>query len=272
MSGAPDWQSYKDFIVELAEKSGDLIRPYFANHDLAIELKTDQTPVTAADRAAEALLREAIGKRFPAHGIVGEEYGVDRPDAELVWVLDPIDGTVSFVAGSPLFGTLIALLHEGRPVLGAIHLPLLRQLCLGDGVSTTLNGRPTRTRTGRGIDAATLLTTDLLTPARYQDGAAFEALTRRVALLRTWGDCYGYFQLATGWADIACDVTMKAWDVAALIPVIRGAGGVISDWQGGDPVDADSIVATTSAALHEAVIAALNPGSERLGKRRPADL
>ena len=259
MSGAPDWQPYKDFIVELAEKSGDLIRPYFANHDLDVELKADQTPVTVADRAAEALLRQAIGRRFPSHGIRGEEYGAERPEAEFLWVLDPIDGTVSFVAGSPLFGTLIALLHDGQPVLGAIHQPILRQLCLGDGVSTTLNGRPVRARPCEGLSAATVLTTDVFTPAECQNGPAFEALIRRAALFRTWGDCYGYLLVATGRADVMCDVTMNLWDIAALVPVIRGAGGVISDWQGDDPVGADSIVATGSAALHAEVIAALNP-------------
>ena len=261
MSGTPDWQPFKDFIVELAEKSGALIRPYFASHDLDIELKADQSPVTVADREAEALLREAIGRRFPDHGILGEEHGPDRPDAEFVWVLDPIDGTQSFVAGSPLFGTLIALLHAGRPVLGAIHQPVLRQLCLGDGATTTLNGRSARVRPCASLEAATLLTTDLFSPARYQDGAAFAALSRRAALFRTWGDCYGYLLLATGWADVMCDPIMNPWDIAALIPVVRGAGGVISDWHGGDPVGAASIVAAGSAALHTAAIAALNPAA-----------
>lgn len=253
--------AYRGFVVELAERSGDLIRPYFgASPDvLGIELKPDETIVTRADREAEALLRELISKRYPEHGILGEEYGEERPDAEFVWVLDPIDGTISFASASPLFGTLIALLHNGQPVLGAINQPVLRQLCLGDGATTTLNGRPVRVRHTPRLSDSTLLVTDVLDVAKYQDGAAFESLMRDVKLVRTWGDCYGYLLLATGHADIMCDPIMNPWDIAALIPVVRGAGGVISDWQGADAVGAQSIVASTSQALHDEVIGRLNP-------------
>jgi myo-inositol-1(or 4)-monophosphatase len=254
-----DLQPYRDFMVELAERSGDLIRPYFGQPELAIELKPDQTIVTTADRDAEALMREAIRARFPEHGILGEEYGEERPDAEFVWVLDPIDGTISFASGSPLFGTLIALLHRGQPLLGAINQPVLRQLCLGDNQTATLNGAAVRVRKTPSLAQATLLVTDLLDVPKHQDGAAFEALIREVKLVRTWGDCYGYLLLATGHADIMCDPIMNPWDIAALIPVVRGAGGAISDWQGRDAVGAESIVATTSRALQEEVIARLNP-------------
>ena len=163
-------------------------------------------------------------------------------EAEHVWVLDPIDGTRSFAAAAPLFGTLIALLHHGQPVLGAIHQPVLRQLLVGDGRETTLNGRPVRVRATPRIEEATLLCSDVLTPAQHQDGGAFAALCRRARLLRTWGDCYGYLLLATGWADIMCDPIMNPWDVAALIPVVRGAGGVITDWQGHDPGKAINLI------------------------------
>jgi myo-inositol-1(or 4)-monophosphatase len=256
-----DLDAYRDFVVELAERSGDLIRPYFgaAPDALGVELKADESIVTRADREAEALLRELIAKRFPDHGIRGEEYGDERPDAEFVWMLDPIDGTISFASASPLFGTLIALLHHGTPVLGAINQPVLRQLCLGDGEATTLNGRQVHVRETEQLSNATLLVTDIRDVPKYQDGAAFEALARDVKLVRTWGDCYGYLLLATGHADIMCDPIMNPWDVAALIPVVRGAGGVISDWQGGDAVGASSIVATTSKALHDEVIRRLNP-------------
>jgi myo-inositol-1(or 4)-monophosphatase len=128
-----DLTPYRDLLVELATASGDLIRPYFGAPDLDVQLKADETVVTKADRDAEALMRELIGRRFPGHGIIGEEYGEERPDAEFVWVLDPIDGTISFASASPLFGTLIALMHDGRPVLGCIHQPVLRQLLVGDG-------------------------------------------------------------------------------------------------------------------------------------------
>jgi myo-inositol-1(or 4)-monophosphatase len=250
---------YRDFVIELATASGDLIRPYFGASDLGVQLKADETIVTKADRDAEASMREMIGRRFPDHGILGEEYGEERPDAEYVWVLDPIDGTISFASASPLFGTLIALLHNGQAVLGCIHQPVLRQMLLGDGESATLNGAPVRVRQTPSLKDATLLVTDLLDVAKHQDGAAFESLMRNVQLVRTWGDCYGYLLLATGHADVMCDPIMNPWDIAALIPVVRGAGGVITDWQGKDPVGAQSIVATTSQALHRQVIARLNP-------------
>ena len=251
--------AYQDFIVELATASGDLIRPYFGASNLDVTLKPDETIVTKADRDAEAVMRELISKRFPDHGIQGEEYGEERPDAEYVWVLDPIDGTISFASASPLFGTLIALVHNGQPVLGCIHQPVLRQMLIGDGETATLNGAPVHVRPTPSLREATLLVTDLLDVPRHQDGAAFESLMRDVKLVRTWGDCYGYLLLATGHADIMCDPIMNPWDIAALIPVVRGAGGAISDWQGRDAVGAESIVATTSRALQDEVIARLNP-------------
>jgi myo-inositol-1(or 4)-monophosphatase len=251
-----DLSNYRAFMIELAEKSGDFIRPLFASPGLHVEFKADESPVTAADKGAEKLMRSLIAKKFPAHGVIGEEMGNDRPDAEFVWVLDPIDGTKSFISGVPLFGTLIALMHNGQPVLGAIHQPILRQLVLGDGKTATLNGRALQVRPTTKIEEATFLTSDPLNPAKYQNGAAYEALTRRVRLLRTWGDCYGYLLLAAGWADVMCDPIMNPWDIQALIPIVRGSGGVITDWQGRDPVKAESIVAA-NAILHPQVIAAL---------------
>jgi histidinol phosphatase-like enzyme (inositol monophosphatase family) len=255
---AVDLAPYRQFIVELAQASGDFLRPLFGNADLAVELKADRSPVTAADRGAEQLLRSLIARRFPDHGVIGEEFGPDRAEAEFVWMLDPIDGTKSFITGVPLWGTLIALLHQGKPVLGAIHQPLLRQLMVGDGKGTTLNGRSVRVRPCGTIEEATLLFSDPTHPAAYQNGAAFSALAGRARLARTWGDCYGYLLLAGGWADIMCDPVMNPWDIAALVPVIRGAGGTITDWQGRDPMRGNSIVAA-SRTLHPQVIAALNP-------------
>jgi myo-inositol-1(or 4)-monophosphatase len=250
--------SYRTFALELAEKSGDFIRPFFANPGLVVETKSDDTPVTQADRGAEELMRALIRKKFPGHGILGEEFGAENAGAEFVWVLDPIDGTKAFASACPLFGTLIALLHRGQPVLGIIHQPVLRQLLLGDGTTTTFNGRLVRCRATARIEDATLLTSDPLNPAEYQNGAAFDSLVRRAKLVRTWGDCYGYLLVASGWADVMCDPILSPWDVAALVPVIRGASGVITDWQGRDPVNAKSIVAAATPALHAQVIAALN--------------
>jgi myo-inositol-1(or 4)-monophosphatase len=251
-----DLTPYRIFITELAAKSGEFIRPYFGRGDLAVETKSDASPVTQADRGAEELMRNLIAKKFPAHGIIGEEFGSEKADAEFVWVLDPIDGTKSFISGVPLWGTLIALMHRGEPVLGVINQPILDQLMLGDGAMTTLNQRLVRVRACAKIEDATLLTSDPLNPAKYQNGEKFSALAARAKLTRTWGDCYGYLLLAGGWADAMLDPIMNPWDIAALVPVIRGAGGVITDWQGRDPVKANSIVAA-SPALHAKILAAL---------------
>ena len=252
------FEEFKPFVSELAEKSGDFVRPLFGQPGLAVETKADLSPVTAADRGAEELMRALIAQRFPDHGIIGEEFGRERADAEFVWMLDPIDGTKSFITGVPLWGTLIALLHRGQPVLGCIHQPVLRQLMLGDGTTTTLNGRATRCRACARIEDATLLTSDPFNPAEFQDGARYEALARRAKLVRTWGDCYGYLLVAGGWADVCLDPIMNPWDIAALVPIIRGAGGVISDWRGNAPFPAESTIAAASPALHAQVVAALH--------------
>lgn len=173
-------------------------------------------------------------------------------------MLDPIDGTKSFISGVPLWGTLIALLQQGQPVLGCIHQPILGQLLIGDGTATTLNGSAVRCRPTARIADATLLTSDPLNPAKYQDGTAYAALEKRAHLVRLWGDCYGYLLVAGGWADVMVDPIMNPWDIAALVPVIRGAGGVISDWQGGPAYPATSTVACGTPELHAEVIAALN--------------
>lgn len=245
-------------MIELAERSGDFIRPYFGRADLEVEMKADLSPVTAADRGAEDLMRGLIRKTFPGHGIVGEEAGSERPDAEFVWVLDPIDGTNSFTTAVPLFGTLIGLLHRGQPVLGCIHQPILRQLLIGDNLSASLNGRPARTRPARAIEEATLLTSDPVAVAARPECRGFRGLMDRSRLSRTWGDCYGYLLVATGWADAMYDPIMNLWDIAALVPVIRGAGGVITDSKGGPPYPAASTVAAANPGIHKMVIEALN--------------
>jgi histidinol phosphatase-like enzyme (inositol monophosphatase family) len=249
---------YRSFIAELAERSGAFIRPFFAQPGLIVETKADASPVTAADRGAEELLRNLIAQRFPTHGVIGEEFGSENTDADFVWVLDPIDGTKSFTAACPLFGTLIALLHQGQPVLGLIHLPVLHQLFIGDNSTTSLNGRPVHTRPTTRLADSTLLTSDTLNLAKYQNGPACDRVVSQAKLFRTWGDCYGYTLVAGGWADVMMDPIMNPWDIAALVPVIRGAGGVITDWTGNDPVKATSTVAAATPELHAAVIEALN--------------
>jgi myo-inositol-1(or 4)-monophosphatase len=245
---------YRHFIVELAVQSGDFIRPYFRNPALTVETKSDASPVTLADRGAEMLLRDLIRKRFPTHGIVGEEFGSENERAEFVWVLDPIDGTKSFISGAPLWGTLIALLHQGQPALGLIHLVGLDQLLIGDGTTATLNDRPIHTRRTRRLAEATVLTSDTRNLAKYQNAAACDRLVAQSGLFRTWGDCYGYALVAAGWADAMLDPIMNPWDIAALVPIIRGAGGTISDWRGGAPYPAESTIATSTRELHTEVL------------------
>jgi len=250
-------REYIDFAQELAQASGEIIRRYFRS-DIQIETKSDLTPVTIADRQAEKIMRSMIHERFPEHGILGEEFEDINPDAEYQWILDPIDGTKTFVTGTYLFGTLIALLKDGKPIIGVINNPIVDQFLVGDGRQTWLNGDAVKVRDCPSIEQATLLTTSPLTVEKYRDGAAFDELTQRVHLYRTWGDCHGYYLVATGYADIMVDPAMHVWDVAALVPVIEGAGGKITDYYGGDPMSGEGAVAT-AGPLHEEVIRLLNP-------------
>ena len=252
------YEEHARFIQTLMEKSGELIKRYFLSSDFAIEIKSDESPVTAADREAEALMRDWIGKTYPEHGILGEEFGEEKLSAEFVWTLDPIDGTISFANGSPLFGTLVGLMHEGRPVLGGLHQPVVGQLCLGNGVETTLNGRAVRVRRQHDLSKATLLTTDIKSIGRYQDQRGFDDLLGKTSLFRTWGDCYGYLLVASGHADIMLDPIVSPWDVIPLVPIIEGAGGVISSWRGADAHENGSCVAALPE-LHGEVIQTLNP-------------
>ncbi len=259
-----DLTALQAFVAELAEESGELIRRYYRSPGLRVDVKDDQTPVTDADRGAEELMRRKIHARFPDHGIVAEEFGNERADAEYVWVLDPIDGTKSFVTGVPLFGTLIGLLHRGDAVLGAIHQPILRELCVGDGRTTTLNGARVRVRPTTRLADAVLLVSDTTTAARYQDAAGWERLVAQARLLRTWGDCYGYLLVATGQADVMVDPIANPWDVIPVVPVVRGAGGVITDWRGGDAVRGSSAIAA-NPVMHPQVLETLAPPNPHTG-------
>jgi myo-inositol-1(or 4)-monophosphatase len=251
---------FVDFAKVLARKSGDVIRPYFGRPDLRVDTKEDASPVTDADRRAEELMRTMIIDRYPEHGIVGEEFGSERPNAEWTWTLDPIDGTISFAAGCPLFGTLISVQHRGIPVLGVIHNPILGQLCVGTEAGTTLNGKPTRVRETRSLADAVLLATDVENVAAYRKDVAavgFAELRLGARLFRTWGDCFGYLLLVSGGADVMLDPIMNSWDLQPLIPIVRGAGGVITSWYGEDPLGADSCVAS-GPMLHAGVVETLN--------------
>jgi inositol-phosphate phosphatase / L-galactose 1-phosphate phosphatase / histidinol-phosphatase len=215
----------------LADAAGTIVRRYF-RQPIAVEQKSDATPVTAADREAEAAMRALIAARFPQDGILGEEQDGVRLDSERIWVLDPIDGTKSFIAGIPLFGTLIALVERGTPVLGVIDQPILRERWIGvAGTPSTLNGAPVRTRLCPDLGSASLYST---TPDMFRgtDQAAFQRLKGAVKTVRHGADCYAYAMLASGFVDLVVEADLKPYDYCALVPVIEGAGGSISDWRG----------------------------------------
>jgi inositol-phosphate phosphatase / L-galactose 1-phosphate phosphatase / histidinol-phosphatase len=223
--------SYLTLANELADAAGAVIRPYFRTK-LTVDDKADLSPVTVADRAAEEAMRRMIGARFPAHGIIGEEYGREREDAEFVWVLDPIDGTKSFISGVPLFGTLIALAHHGKPILGVIDQPISRERWLGAvGRATTHNGASVRCRPCHGIAAATVFAT---TPEMFKgaDSDAFGRVAAAAKLVRYGADCYAYGLVALGFADIVIEASLKPYDFGAMLPIIEGAGGIATDWRG----------------------------------------
>ncbi len=217
-----------------ADLAGAVIRPLFRSA-LLVEAKGDASPVTEADRQAELAIRALLAERFPSHGIWGEEFGPDRADAEWVWLLDPIDGTRAFVTGRPLFGTLISLLHQGKPVLGLIDQPATGERWIG------VAGEKTRFRSPMGgvagcrpcpsLGNAELSCTspDMFLPEQRPGFERLRAAARRV----TWGgDCYAYGLLALGLVDVVAEATMQPWDWAALVPVVEGAGGRMTDWAG----------------------------------------
>ncbi|MGI8943759.1 MAG: histidinol-phosphatase [Qipengyuania sp.] len=228
----------------LADAAGEAIRPLFRG-EWASERKSDQSPVTEADRAAEAAIRSILEAERPGDGILGEEYGISNEGAGRRWVLDPIDGTISFMAGRPIFGTLIALLQDGWPVLGIIDQPIAKERWAARlGEPTTFNGKPVRARSCRSLEDAVLATSsphyftaDQAEP--YMRLAAAVGGNARQGTIVYGGDCYNYCLLAGGHIDIVCEAGLAVYDYAALVPVVEGAGGTVSDWQG-NPLDAQS--------------------------------
>jgi histidinol phosphatase-like enzyme (inositol monophosphatase family) len=251
-----DLNEYKLFTKNLADISGKIIKSYFRTN-ISIDTKADSSPVTIADKKAEEAMRSSIMKSFPDHGIIGEEFGNYNEGSEYQWILDPIDGTKSFICGAMSFGTLIALTKKGEPILGVINQPILNEYLIGDNLTTQLNGNNVQVRNGRELSDSVLLTTDHLDVHRYQDMNKFNELIKKVRLYRNWGDCYGYYLIATGFADIMIDPIMSIWDTMALIPVIRGAGGIITDYHGKDPLKGSSVIASGSKEIHNQVISIL---------------
>ena len=227
-----DLISLAEVASALADVSGSILRKYF-RAPLTIDLKGDESPVTIADRSAEAAITQRIEKIFPEHGIIGEEFGAVREDASHVWVLDPIDGTQSFITGMPIFGTLIALVVEGIPKIGVIDQPIIGERWLGIcGMGSTFNGNTVATKTFSALSESSMYSTH---PSMFDgttDEVKFSRLSSAVRQARFGGDCYAYGLLASGFVDLVVEAKMKPYDYMALVPVIEGAGGTVCDWTG----------------------------------------
>lgn len=244
-----------------ADVAGAVIRPLFRT-GIGTDLKTDASPVTIADRTAEQAMRAVLAERFPGHGILGEEFGLQNPESRLRWVLDPIDGTRAFITGRPSFGTLIALLDGDTPIIGIIDQPITGERWVGaKGRPTTFRGPFGGTAQTRPCPAIGQAELGATTPDMFvgEDAAAWARLTRSVGRTYYGGDCYTYGLVALGHVDISVDATMKVWDWAALVPVVEGAGGRVTDWQG-NPLRPDGdgrTVAVGDPALLPQVLAIL---------------
>jgi myo-inositol-1(or 4)-monophosphatase len=250
--GAVDFAA---FVDELATVAGEAIRPFFRT-TLGVENKGRSgtfDPVTAADRAAEQAMRTLIRKAFPQHGIVGEEFGDENPTASFVWVLDPIDGTKSFISGMPAWGTLIGLLKDGLPVYGMMHQPFIGERFTGDGASARYRGPAGERRLGvracANLSDAMLFTTSPLLMSEKERGL-FEKVQAKARLSRYGGDCYAYCMIAAGFVDLVIETNLKPHDIVALIPIIEGGGGIITDWSGKPAVRGGRIVAAGDKRVH----------------------
>jgi myo-inositol-1(or 4)-monophosphatase len=217
-------------------------------------------PVTEADRAAETVMRALIRKTFPAHGIIGEEFGEDKPDAAYVWVLDPIDGTKSFIAGMPNWGTLIGLLKEGEPVYGMMHQPFIGERFTGDGAVARYRGpageRKLSARNCKAVKDAILFTTSPLL-MNEEERERFRRVEQAAQLSRYGGDCYAYCMVAAGHIDLVIEAGLNRYDIMPLIPIVEGAGGVVTTWDGGPAKDGGRIIAAGDKRVHEQALALL---------------
>jgi myo-inositol-1(or 4)-monophosphatase len=253
------------FVNDLATASGEAILPFFRTSIGADDKSRGGVfdPVTEADKAGEAVMRQMIRRAFPRHGVVGEEFGSEHADAEYTWVLDPIDGTRSFISGLPLWGTLIGLERAGKPVYGMMHQPFTRERFFGDGEWAGWRGpdlkgrgfaeRRLSTRACASLGEATLMATS---PALF-DGAAraaFERVSSQARLTRFGGDCYAYCMLAAGHVDLVIEAGLQPYDIVALIPIIEGAGGVVTAWDGGSAAKGGAVVAAGDRRMHEAAL------------------
>ena len=249
---------FSAFVNELASLSGETILPFFRTALSITDKGNGQfDPVTAADHAAETAMRTLIRRTFPEHGVIGEEFGPDRADAEYVWVLDPIDGTKSFMSGMPAWGTLIALTRFGEPVFGMMNQPFIGERFSGDGLAANYRGpagdRDLRVRACATLADAVLFTTSPLL-MNGADRNAFGRVEAAVRLSRYGGDCYAYCMLAAGHVDLVIETGLKPHDIIPLVPIIAGAGGVVTTWENGPPMAGGRIVAASDKRVHAAAL------------------
>lgn len=263
MSDVNYMHNIASFLDELADASAKSILPLFRSA-LVVENKLAGQhfdPVTAADRAAEVVMRDLILDRFPNHGILGEEFGNDRTDADYVWVLDPIDGTRAFISGLPTWGTLIGLTEKGRPVQGVMNQPFTGERFAGDTRRAWYRGpdgaRELKARPCQDVADAVMLTT---TPALFkgEERILYDRIEQQVRLARYGTDCYGYAMIAAGQADLVIESGLKPYDIVALIPIIEGAGGLVTSWTGGSAANGGQVVATGDRRLHDKVLTLLS--------------
>ena len=244
-------QGLLDFAVGLSREAGEITLRYF-QRGFEIRLKGKDNFVTQADLEAERFLREQISARFPDDAILGEEGGEKSGVSGRRWIIDPIDGTYSFVHGVPFYGVLLGLEMEGEPTVGVINIPALGELVYAaKGLGCHANGGPARVSQTASLADALLLATDFGACAQYGFGAAADELQRRAAARRTWGDCYGYLLIATGRADVMLDPVMNIWDCAALLPIVEEAGGTFTDWRGRRSHTSGNSVATNGRLFPE---------------------
>jgi histidinol phosphatase-like enzyme (inositol monophosphatase family) len=249
-STSPSLERLLEVAVEAARLAGDHTLQYFKRSGqgdlVGLEFKADRTPVTVADKEAELIVRDHLLRAFPTHSILGEEHGTVEGDPRYQWVVDPIDGTKSFIHGVPLYGTLIGLQIDNVPTVGVIYIPALGEMvAAATGLGCTWNGRPTRVSKVDRLDDALLCCSDAVMAVDRSD--TFLDLARKCRYSRTWGDAYGYFLVATGRADIMVDPKMSPWDCAAIIPVIREAGGWCSSGAGEVTIHGNDLFACNAA-------------------------
>ena len=244
-------QEALDFAVTIAREAGEITLEYFRS-SFAVETKHDGSEVTIADRETEAHLRRRISERFPEDGILGEEEKEHAGSSGRRWIIDPIDGTYSFVHRVPMFGVLVALVVADDPVVGVVNLPATQELVsAARGLGCFWNGKTARVSETASLSEALMLSTDFGVCERYGFGPAAERLQSQARARRTWGDCYGYILVATGRADVMLDPVMNVWDCAPLLPILEEAGGTFTDWDGQRTIEGGNAIATNGKLFDE---------------------